>query len=156
MSSNPETAIRIIGIGNVLLGDEGVGVYVARYLMEQSGLPEGVDCLDGGTGSLVLLEPMQTARRLILVDATMDGHPPGTVRRITPEFSTDFPPSLAAHDIGLKDLLDSFYMLGDEPPDVVLYTISIAGFQEMLVGLSEPVAAAVPEAAKRIRAELSR
>lgn len=156
MSSNPETAIRIIGIGNVLLGDEGVGVYVARYLMEQGGLPEGVDCLDGGTGSLVLLEPMQTARRLILVDATMDGHPPGTVRRITPEFSTDFPPSLAAHDIGLKDLLDSFYMLGDEPPDVVLYTISIAGFQEMLVGLSEPVAAAVPEAAKRIRAELSR
>ena len=45
------------------------------------------------------------------------GHPPGTVRRLIPEFSTDFPPSLAAHDIGLKDLLDSFYMLGDEPPE---------------------------------------
>lgn len=146
---------RIIGIGNVLLGDEGVGVYVARYLTEQGGLPEGVDCIDGGTGSLGLLEAMQTPRSLILIDATLDGNAPGTVRRLVPKFSSDFPPSLAAHDIGLRDLLDSFYMLGNEPPDVILFTISIADFQEMRVGLSDPVAAAVPDTAKKIRKELA-
>jgi hydrogenase maturation protease len=50
----------ILGIGNVLMGDEGVGVHVARHLMNMP-LPEGVACLDGGTGSFNLLEPMQRA-----------------------------------------------------------------------------------------------
>ena len=135
-------ATRILGIGNLLLGDEGVGVHVVRLLLEQGHLPEGVDCLDGGTGSLVLLEPLQTADRIILVDATMDGNPPGTLRRLVPKFSSDFPPSLAAHDIGLRDLLDSFYLLGDTPPDVILFSF-IAGMQNMVTELSPEVAAAV-------------
>lgn len=146
--------IRIIGIGNLLLGDEGVGVHVARHLLDHGRLPEGVDCLDGGTGSLVLLEPLQTADRIILVDATMDGAPPGTLRRLVPKFSSDFPPSLAAHDIGLRDLLDSFYLLGDQPPDVILFTISIAEMQNMVTTLSPEVAAAVPWVAAMILEEL--
>lgn len=147
------TRTLILGIGNLLLGDEGVGVHVARHLLAGGGLPAGTDCLDGGTGSLVLLEPMQSARRIILVDATMDGQPPGTVRRIVPKFSTDFPPSLSAHDIGLRDVLDSFYLLGDTP-NVVLYTVSIAGLQGMSIELSPAVAAAVPRVATQIIAEV--
>jgi len=145
--------LRIIGIGNLLLGDEGVGVHVVRHLLEQGHLPEGVDCLDGGTGSLVLLEPLQTADRIILVDATMDGSPPGTLRRLVPKFSSDFPPSLAAHDIGLRDLLDSFYLLGDTPPDVILFTVSIAEIQNMVTELSPEVAAAVSLVAAMIITE---
>ena len=152
---NPNrVATRILGIGNLLLGDEGVGVHVVRHLLEQGHLPEGVDCLDGGTGSLVLLEPLQTADRIILVDATMDGNPPGTLRRLVPKFSSDFPPSLAAHDIGLRDLLDSFYLLGDEPPDVILFTISIAEIQNMVTELSPEAAAAVPLVASMIIEEI--
>lgn len=147
-------AVRILGIGNLLLGDEGVGVHVVRHLVEHRLLPEGVDCLDGGTGGLVLLEALQTADRIILVDATMDGNPPGTLRRLVPKFSSDFPPSLAAHDIGLRDLLDSFYLLGDEPPDVILFTISIAELQNMVTQLSPEIAAAVPLAASLIMGEL--
>jgi hydrogenase maturation protease len=147
--------IRILGIGNLLMGDEGVGVHVVRYLQEKCRLPEGVDCLDGGTGSLVLLETLQTADRIILVDATMDGNPPGTLRRLVPKFSSDFPPSLAAHDIGLRDLLDSFYLLGDEPPDVILFTISIAEMQNMVTALSPEVSAAVPLVAAMIIGELA-
>ena len=93
MHQNRNVAIRIIGIGNLLLGDEGVGVHVVRHLLEHCHLPESVDCLDGGTGSLVLLEPLQTADHIILVDATMDGAPPGTLRRLVPKFSSDFPPA---------------------------------------------------------------
>lgn len=146
--------VRILGIGNLLLGDEGVGVHVARHLLERCRLPEGVECLDGGTGSLALLESLQTADRIILVDATMDGAPPGTLRRLVPKFSSDFPPSLAAHDIGLRDLLDSFYLLGDEPPDVILYTVSIAEMQNMVTTLSPEVAAAVPLVSSMILEEL--
>jgi hydrogenase maturation protease len=145
--------ILILGIGNLLLGDEGVGVHVVRYLEAMGPLPEGVECLDGGTGSLVLLEPMQTAGRLILVDATCDGRPSGTVERIVPRFASDFPPSLAAHDIGLRDLLESFYLTGDSA-DVVLYAVSIELPQDMTTELGPAVAAAVPGLAKAIMAEV--
>ncbi len=142
--------ILVLGIGNILLGDEGVGVAVINHLLGEGGIPAGVDLLDGGTGSLVLLEPMREARRMILVDATADGSPPGTIQRLVPRFSSDFPPSLTAHDIGLRDLLDSFYLLG-ETPEVVLYAISIPFPQEIGLGLSAEVAAAVPVVAERIR-----
>ena len=113
----------VLGIGNVLMGDEGVGVEVIRRL-EQMSLPEGVECLDGGTGSFALLGPMGSAGRIVLVDAAADDAAPGTVRRLTPRFSRDYPRSLTAHDIGLKDLLDAFHLLG-EPPTVVLFAISV-------------------------------
>jgi hydrogenase maturation protease len=148
------TDILVLGIGNTLLGDEGVGVHVVRSLMEAPA-PEGVTYLDGGTGSLVLLEPLQDARRIVMVDATADGNPPGTLRRLVPKFSSDFPPSLTAHDIGLRDLLDSFYLMGQATPDVVLFTVSIALPQDMTVDLGPEVAAAVPEAVARIREELT-
>ncbi|BDU73891.1 hydrogenase maturation protease [Mesoterricola silvestris] len=147
--------VLVLGIGNTLLGDEGVGVHVVRRLMEAPA-PPGVTYLDGGTGSLVLLEPMQRARRIVLVDATADGNPPGTLRRLSPRFSSDFPPSLAAHDIGLRDLLDSFYLLDQGTPDVVLFTLSIALPQDMTVDLSPHLAQAVPGAAAAVLAEAGR
>ena len=150
--TSPRTLV--LGIGNTLLGDEGVGVAVIDHLKAQGGLPGDVDLLDGGTGSMVLLEPMREARRMILVDATADGAPPGTCQRLVPRFSTDFPPSLTAHDIGLRDLLDTFYLLG-ETPEVVLFAISIQFPQEINYGLSPEVAAAVPMVSERIRRELS-
>jgi hydrogenase maturation protease len=75
-----------------------------------------VECLDGGTGGFTLLEPLQSAGRVLLVDAAADGNPPGTVTRTTPRFSRDYPPTLTAHDIGVKDLLDVFYIQGGGPP----------------------------------------
>jgi hydrogenase maturation protease len=134
------------------MGDEGVGVHVVRYLEERE-LPGGVACLDGGTGSLTLLEPMQQADRVILVDATVDGSAVGTVRRLRPHFSSDYPRTLAAHDIGLKDLLDAFYLLG-ESLDVTLFAVSIEPPNETTLELSEPLATAIPEIARQVLAEI--
>lgn len=142
----------ILGIGNMLMGDEGVGVRVIEALRSDE-LPKGVKCLDGGTGSFLLLGPMQEARRVILVDATIDGAPAGTVRRLQPRFSADYPRTLTAHDIGLKDLLDAFYLLGDAP-EVVLYAVSIPPLQEMGLQLSTAVAAVVPSLARRVLADV--
>ena len=142
----------ILGIGNLLLGDEGVGVHVVRHIEASGPLPADAECLDGGTGSMVLLEPLQAAGRVILVDATCDGRPPGTVQRLRPRFASDFPPSLAAHDIGLRELLESFYLTGDAP-DVVLYAVSIALPQDMTTELSPEVAAVVPEVARAVLVE---
>jgi hydrogenase maturation protease len=148
-----QSALRvlILGIGNVLMGDEGVGVHVIDYLQEGT-LPEGVTCLDGGTGSFLLLEPMQQARRVILVDAAIDGAPAGTVRRLRPRFSKEYPRTLTAHDIGLKDLLDAFYLLG-RPANVTLFAVSIDPLQDLSVELSPVLSAIVPEVAQAILAE---
>jgi len=71
-----------------------------------------------------LLEPLQSADRIILVDAAADGNPIGTVTRTTPRFCARLSATLTAHDIGVKDLLDVFYILGGER-EVVLYAITI-------------------------------
>jgi hydrogenase maturation protease len=142
----------MLGLGNVIMGDEGVGVHVVRAL-EQHSLPANVECLDGGTGGFVLLEPLQSAGRIILIDAAADGNPPGTVTRTTPKFSRDYPPTLTAHDIGVKDLLDVFYIQGGGP-DVVLYAIAIDPQQPISMELSPAIAKAAKVAVAEILAEL--
>ena len=156
MTNNPEAVNQkktlVLGLGNVLMGDEGIGVHIVRAL-ERHSLPAGVECLDGGTGGFVLLEHLQNADRVILVDAAADGNPLGTVTRTTPHFSRDYPPTLTAHDIGVKDLLDVFYIQGGGP-DVALYAITIDPQQPISMQLSDGAARAADEAVERIMAEL--
>jgi hydrogenase maturation protease len=142
----------ILGVGNLLMGDEGVGVEVVRRLQEGA-LPEGVTCLDGGTGSFQLLDPMHRADRIILIDATVDGGTPGTVRKLRPRFSPDYPPTLTAHDIGLKDLLDTFYLIGHRA-EVVLFAVSIAPLQDMRIGLSREIAEHLDDIAQSVLDEV--
>lgn len=150
MEINQKTLV--LGLGNVIMGDEGVGVHAVRAL-ETLSLPSGVECLDGGTGGFVLLEPLQQADRIFLIDATADENPIGTVTRTTPKFARDYPPTLTAHDIGVKDLLHAFYMQSGER-DVVLYAISIDPSQPISMELSQACERARDEAVERILAEV--
>jgi len=132
----------ILGVGNLLMGDEGVGVVAIRRL-EQNGFAEYAELVDGGTGGFHLLGLFRDRRHLILIDAAADGYPPGTVSLIRPRYASDFPPSLTAHDIGLKDLLESAVLLGDLP-EVDLITVSVGGLSSLTMELSPAVAAALP------------
>jgi hydrogenase maturation protease len=143
----------VLGLGNVLMGDEGVGVHVVRAI-EKRTLPRGVECLDGGTGGFLLLEPMQDADRIVMIDAAADGNPIGTVTRTVPRFSRDYPPTLTAHDVGIKDLLDLFYML-DGGREVVLYAITIDPHQPITMDLSAEANRAANQAIEQIVAELA-
>ena len=142
----------ILGIGNVLMGDEGIGVHVVHEVMKAA-LPPEIECLDGGTGSFLLLEPMQSAEKVILIDACIDGAEAGEVRKLRPKYSKDYPKTLTAHDIGLKDLLDAFYLMGERAPDVTLFAISIPPLQDMDLELSPTIGAAIPRIAELVRAE---
>jgi hydrogenase maturation protease len=134
------------------MGDEGIGVYVVREL-EKHTLPPGVECLDGGTGGFTLLEPLEQAERIIIIDAASDGNPFGTVTRTTPQFSRDYPPTLTAHDVGMKDLLDMFYIQGGKH-EIILYAITIDPKQPIRMSLSEQAKAPMQEAVRRILAEI--
>lgn len=151
MTKNPNNTL-VLGLGNILMGDEGIGVYVVRAL-EKHPLPAGVECLDGGTGGFTLLEPLENAGRIILVDAAADGNPVGTVTRTTPRFARDYPPTLTAHDVGMKDLLDVFYIQGGEH-EITLYAITIDPKQPIRMNLSAEGEMAAADAVRRILAEL--
>jgi hydrogenase maturation protease len=97
---------------------------------------------------------LQNADRIILIDAAADGNPPGTVTRTTPRFSKDYPPTLTAHDIGVKDLLDAFYMQGGTR-EVVLYAIVIDPRQAISMELSIECARAAETATYEIFEELT-
>jgi len=153
VTTNNTKKTLVLGLGNTIMGDEGVGVHVVRALAQKP-LPAGVECLDGGTGGFVLLGPLQDADRVVLIDAAADGNPIGTVTRTTPRFSKDYPPTLTAHDIGVKDLLDAFYMQNGSR-EVILYAITIDPQQPISMALSETVLAAAKMAEFQIREELS-
>jgi hydrogenase maturation protease len=142
----------VLGLGNTLMGDEGVGVHVVREL-EKRPLPEGVGCLDGGTGGFVLLEPLQNADRIVMIDAAADGNPIGTITRITPRFSSEYPPTMTAHDVGVKDLLDIFYTLGGDC-EVVLYAITIDPHQTITLSMSQRITKAASDAVELIMVDL--
>ena len=139
----------ILGLGNLLMGDEGLGVHLARSLQARNDLPPGVHVEEGGTAGFQLTEFFTTYPVVILVDATLDHHPPGTIRLLKPRFSSEFPKALSTHDIGLKDLLDGLTLLG-QMPEIHLFVVSVSELQPMHIGLSPEVEAALPELERRV------
>lgn len=141
--------ILILGLGNLLMGDEGLGVHLARQ-MEQESLPEYAMVLDGGTGGFHLMSYLEDYPTIIAVDATLDDHPPGTIRLIRPHFSKDFPRSLSTHDIGLRDLMEGLQILG-KIPEMHLFVVSIASVQPLHIGLSEEIQTVLPILVKQVQ-----
>ncbi|MFT3846261.1 MAG: hydrogenase maturation protease [Lacibacter sp.] len=140
--------ILILGIGNYLMADEGVGVHMAR-LFETEQLPDGVDVLDGGTGGFHLLEYFEQYRHVILVDATLDGLEPGTIRLIKPKFYSDFPAAMSTHDIGLKDLVGALQLL-DSTTEIHLFVVSIKSIQVQGIELTPEIKKIIPEIRKQV------
>ncbi len=147
LSEQPEPVL-VIGAGNLLMGDEGVGIHVLRALEQARRLP-GVRLLDGGTGGINLLGELETAKNVIFIDATRDGQPEGTLTLLRPGRLTELPPELSAHDFGVKDLFASAALLG-QLPEVHVFTISVETLTPMCMNLSAKVAAIVPEAAAQV------
>jgi hydrogenase maturation protease len=134
--------VLVLGVGNLLMGDEGVGIHALRALETRPAIP-GVRLLDGGTGGANLLGEFDGVRRVILLDATFDQRAAGTITYQRPTGALALPRGLSAHDFGLKDLFVAAELLG-RLPELHLYTISIATIRPMCTDLSAVVAAALP------------
>jgi len=145
----------VLGIGNLLMGDEGIGVHAVRHLESSLILAEDVDIVDGGTGGFHLLSYFEEYGSIIMIDATMDGNPPGTIRTLKPKFASDYPKTLTAHDIGLKDLVETAAIL-EHSPDITLITVSIETMQPMQTELSRQVASCLPGLERLVRDLLER
>jgi len=146
--SEPKS-ILILGIGNYLMGDEGIGVHLAEQLTKEE-LPPNVSVLDGGTGGFHLLEYFEKHDIVILADATLDGNIPGTIRLIKPKFARDFPQAMSTHDIGLKDMVSALQLLGTMP-EIHLFVVSIESIQQQGIELTDEVRKILPQLKNQIR-----
>ena len=143
-----QKSILVLGIGNILMNDEGVGIHVVTRL-EKEGY-DSADLMDGGTGGFHLLGFIQSYKTVIIVDAALDDFDAGHIRVLFPKYAKDFPKQLSAHEIGLKDLIDAAFMLGNMP-EIHLVAISIKDFQDMGMELTSEIEAAIPEAIIQVK-----
>ncbi len=140
--TNKAEKVLILGVGNILLDDEGIGVHVIKYLEGQD-MPSHISLLDGGTGGFYILSVFEEFQNIIMIDATIDGKKPGTLTLLEPKFASDFPTALSSHDIGLKDLIESAVLL-EHLPKIYLITVSILREQDMNMELSAEIKKTIP------------
>lgn len=134
--------VLVMGIGNLLMGDEGAGIHAVKML-EKVKLSRPVDIVDGGCGGFTLMSYLLDYPEVVMIDAAMDGNPPGTISILEPVFAADFPRNLTAHDFGLRDLIESVSLVG-KLPKIYLITISIPDICKMSMKLSQPLKESLP------------
>ena len=140
----------ILGVGNLLLSDEAVGVRIVEALGRDYRFAPGIELLDGGTAGMELLEAMASRDHIILADAVRSGNPPGTVVTLQgEEIPTLFGRKISPHQLGLADVLSALHMTGESPKRLSLIGVEPESL-EPRIGLTSVVAAAMGEARARI------
>ena len=131
--------VLVLGLGNILLHDEGIGVRVVQRLQQIYQFPTDVELMDGGTAGMALYEHIIDRSHLIVIDAVNTGDPPGTLvtleRNALPAY---FRTRVSPHQMALSDILAALQVVGLPLPDIVLLGIVPASLATG-IGLSDPV-----------------
>jgi hydrogenase maturation protease len=145
----------ILGVGNLLLSDEGVGVHVANKLMEMD-LPAGVEVIEGGTDGFRLMNVVTEADRLIVVDAVKGGSPPGSIYRFDIKDAPSSPDAFktSVHQIGILEVVHLSELIGQTPETTVIGVEP--GSLEMGMELSPEVQEKIPRIIELILEEVKR
>lgn len=131
--------VLVLGIGNILLKDEGVGVRLIEAVEQEFIIPEGVELLDGGTAGVELLDHISERKLLVIVDVMRNGHSPGTVYRVEgEEVPASFMTNITPHQLGISNLLAIAQLTDSLPERIVLFGIEPEDISTGL-GLSDPV-----------------
>lgn len=146
--------VLLLGVGNLLLQDEGLGLRALERLAERYCLPPEIQALDGGTLGLDLLPYLEGVTHLLVVDAVQTGQAPGTLVRLEGnEVPVALSMKVSMHQVGLQELLAASHLLGSTPPHIVLWGIEPAGF-EVSLELSETVTAKLEALVEAVAGEL--
>lgn len=141
MPSTQNISVLVLGIGNLVMSDDAVGVLVAQRLQLDYRFPDNVEIMDGGTLGLDLLPKLENITNLIVIDAVETGQKAGTcVRLCGEELPIALETKVSPHQMGLKDLLAVSELMGHSPKEMVLIGVQ-PGSIEMEVGLTAEVEA---------------
>jgi len=146
----------VLGLGNILLGDEAIGVWVVDTLRRQFEFPASVTILEGGTLGLDLLPRLDGVGRLLVIDAVRFGLPPGEIVRLEGDaVGRALDVKISPHQVGVRDLLAAARLTDREPPLVVLWGMEPERLDPG-TGFSENVQAALPQLQSEVLDELRR
>ncbi len=150
------TPLLVLGLGNWICGDDGLGVDAVGRLLSEYEAPAGARVLDGGTLGLSLLPELETADQAILVDAVRDDAPIGSFVRLEgDEVAPAVAARLSPHQVGVSDLLEAARWLGRYPRRVVLLGL-VPGSIELGLERSAAVQAGLPQLVERVVEEARR
>lgn len=145
----------VLGVGNLVMSDEGLGVRCIEVLQASRALPPEVAIIDGGTSTSELLGELEDADLLIIVDAVAGGGAPGSLVRLEGDrIPAAFSNKLSPHQHGINDLLATLQFLGRAPRRVVVLG-AVPGRIALGLELSAEVESAIPELAARVVAEVT-
>ena len=145
--------VLVLGLGNRLLGDDGLGPELAELLERECRADPRVEFLDGGTQGLALLGYLEGRAALLVLDAAAFGAAPGTVHTVADPLAVRMARGHGAHEGNAGELLAAALLLGTLPPAVVLVGVE-PGELETRIGLSPAVRAALPRALASARSRL--
>lgn len=144
----------VLGVGNILLTDEGVGVRAIERLGRDYHLPPEVEIIDGGTCGMEMLDDLAHADNLIIVDAVKSGQPAASIITLkgdaVPAF---FSTKLSPHQIGLADVLAALTLTGEHPGKTILIGVEPHSLETGMT-LSPPIAARMPDLMDTLTGEL--
>lgn len=150
-----QSRILLLGVGNILYSDEGVGVHAAQYLENHYTFSENVTLMDGGVMGKLLMAPLLECDRVIIIDAVLGDHEPGTMYRLEGEGlrqSLGFRDS--QHEVDLVDVLISCDMVGHRP-DAVVIGMEPTDYTTMQIGLTPACQEKLPAFIEHVLKELS-
>ena len=113
--------ITVLGIGNIILSDEGFGVRVVEYLQEKYNFPDNVALIDGGTLGVELTQFITGTKKLLIIDSIDGGKSAGTLFHLEgDEIRAHFSEKLSAHEVGIQDVLTMLELTGKPVPEVIV------------------------------------
>jgi hydrogenase maturation protease len=133
----------VLGLGNLVHSDDGVGVHAIHALQQDVRVPPGATLLDGGTQGLALLAHVSCAERLLVIDAVDVGEPPGTLVRCEGAALQGLPGKASIHQLGFADMMVALRLLGESPGEVILLGVQ-PGSTEWGAELTSDVARTLP------------
>ena len=149
-----ERSALVLGEGNILLQDEGLGVRAVEALQQRYRLPPGLDAVDGGTSGMDLLDAVADRALLIILDAVKTGAPPGTLVTLHGEaVPALFRNKISPHQLGISDLLGALALLERSPRQLVLLGV-VPVCMDTGLELTAPVAAQIDQLVELTVAEL--
>lgn len=148
-------SVAVVGLGNLILSDDGVGVHVVQYLNEAFRFPDSVVVIDGGTSAIDLLDQLIEAEHLIFVDAARTGGAPGSVVELEgAQLPAWFRQRMSPHQVGLADLLATLTLMDHAPESVTLIGIEPQSM-ELGTELTPDARAATAVAATKVLMKLA-
>jgi hydrogenase maturation protease len=134
----------VLGLGNLVHSDDGVGVHAIQHLQRDPRVPSSVVLMDGGTQGLSLLPHISGFQRLLVIDAVDVGQPPGTLIRLEGAAIEKLPGKPSVHQLGFEDLMVAMKLLGDSPGEIIVIGVQPLS-TDWSAELTEPVRESLDE-----------